>query len=212
MFKYKKTTFIAVFFATFFTQGFSDNQYVCCASPSYIYDMLPVLEIKGGYFIFSDAILRKVYDEGGLDVQLSASYPIWRCIQLYCSLEYLERHGKSLGAGEKTKIWEVPVSLGLKPVFSICNNIEYYVALGPRYFFVRAHTDSETLDPDLQSNGLGGFINTGFNFFPYRRLLVDIFVEYSYKKLAFHASRPNVQGRTIQVGGLALGLGLSLPF
>src|SRR3990172_7873126 len=94
----------------------------------------PVLEFKGGYFFFSDAKMRKVFDHGGLDVQVSGSYPIWRWLQIYGSVEYLTRHGRSLGGHEKTRIWEVPLSLGMKPVITIRPKVQYYLTIGPRYF------------------------------------------------------------------------------
>lgn len=72
----------------------------------------PVLEVKGGYFFFSDAKMRKIYDRGGLDLQLSGSYPLRRWVQIYGSVEYLERHGKSLEGDQKARIWEIPLSLG----------------------------------------------------------------------------------------------------
>ncbi len=172
----------------------------------------PTLEIKGGYFFFSDAKMQKVYNEGGLDVQVSGSYPVWRWLQIYGSVEYLERHGKSLGGHQKTRIWEVPLSLGLKPVITICQKMQYYLTLGPRYFFVQAHHSSSYVDRNMSQNGLGGFVNTGFNFFPCDHLLVDVFGEYSYKRMHFHSYRTNSYGESVQVGGFTFGAGLGYAF
>ncbi|MCX6989363.1 MAG: hypothetical protein NTZ52_07730 [Chlamydiae bacterium] len=40
--------------------------------------------------------MRKIYTDGGLDLQLSGSYPICRGLDFYTSNEYLEKSGKSL--------------------------------------------------------------------------------------------------------------------
>ncbi|MGH2639613.1 MAG: hypothetical protein ACRDF4_10100, partial [Rhabdochlamydiaceae bacterium] len=170
------------------------------------------IEIKGGYFIFLDAKMSKIYDHGGLDVQVSGSYPLYRYVQVYGSIEYLERYGTSLNGGDKTKIWEIPLSLGLKPVITICSMIQYYLTIGPRYFFVHAHNSSSALDRNISQNGLGGFLNTGFNFFPCRHLLIDVFGEYSYKRMQFRSSTTNVYGKTVQVGGFVFGVGLGYAF
>jgi hypothetical protein len=83
--------------------------------------------------------MRSIYDKGGIDLQISGSYPIWRWIQIYGSVEYLERHGRSLKGHQKTSIWEVPLSLGAKLVAQIDPWAHYYLTIGPRYFFVHGH-------------------------------------------------------------------------
>ena len=172
----------------------------------------PTIEFKAGYFFFSDAKMRNVYDKGGLDLQISGSYPVWRWIQIYGSVEYFERHGRSLGGHQKTSIWAIPLSLGPKLVARIHSSTHYYFTIGPRYFFVHAHNHSSFVDKTINQNGIGGFVGTGFNFFPSRHFLIDVFGEYSYCRLHFHPSKKNVYGRTAQVGGFAFGAGLGYAF
>jgi hypothetical protein len=172
----------------------------------------PALELKGGYFLFSTSKMRKIYSQGGWDVQLSGSSPVWKWLQVYGSIEYIERNGHASNGGGKTQIWQIPVSAGVRPVIPIYSWAQYYVTLGPRYFFVHTQNHSPYVDKHLSKNGLGGFVNTGFNFFPWRHFLVDVFGEYSYKRMHFHSSRHNVYGRTVQVGGFAFGLGLGYAF
>lgn len=172
----------------------------------------PLLEVKGAYFFFSDSKMRKIFNKGGGDVQLSASYPIWKWLQIYGSVEYMQRHGKSLGGHQKTSLWEVPLSLGLKPVIKISPAVHYYLTLGPRYFFVHTHANSSYVDKTLHENGCGGFANMGFNFFPVRHLVVDVFGEYSYKRMHFHSHKHNVYGEKVQIGGFAFGAGLGYAF
>jgi hypothetical protein len=172
----------------------------------------PLVEVKGGYFFFSDSKLRKIYDQGGVDVQLSTSYPIWKWLKIYGSVEYMQIEGRTLGGHEKTRIWEVPLSLGLQPVAVICRAVQYYLTIGPRYFFVHQHNDSHFLTKNVGNNGLGGFINTGFYFFPYKSLVLDVFGEYSYKRMHFHAHKTRVFGETTQVGGFVFGLGLGYTY
>ncbi|MFI5334241.1 MAG: hypothetical protein ACHQT8_03635 [Chlamydiales bacterium] len=156
--------------------------------------------------------MRKIYDRGGLDVQLSGSFPLRKWLQIYGSVEYLERHGRSLAGEEKTRIWEVPLSLGLRPVIKISEKASYYFTLGPRYFFVRAHNNSPYVDRKIDQNGLGGFVNTGFYFFPMRHFFIDVFGEYSFKQMHFHSSKTNVYARKIEIGGFCFGLGLGYAF
>ncbi len=172
----------------------------------------PMIAFKTGYFFFSSANLRKIYSSGGLDLQLSGSTPIWRWLQIYGSVEYLTRHGKLLNSGRKTQIWEIPISLGLQPAVAIHTNIHFYLTLGPRYFFVHQHNHSPYLDKILTHSGVGGFVNTGFHFFPVQHLLLDVFGEYSYKKMRFHGHKTHVEGRNVQVGGFTFGAGIGYAF
>jgi hypothetical protein len=171
-----------------------------------------LLEVKAGYFFFSDPKMRKIYDQGGLDVQLCVSSPVWKWLQIYGSIEFFKKEGRTLNAHEKVNIWEIPLSVGLKPVARIASWIHYYATLGPRYFFVHAYTSSPYLNKRMSDNGLGGFVNTGFNFFPYRGLFIDIFGEYSYKRMHFHSGQTNVSGSRAQVGGFTFGGGLGYAF
>ncbi len=172
----------------------------------------PLIELKAGYFFFADGDMRKVYNHGGFDLQLSGSYPIWKWLQIYGSFEYLQANGKSLVFQQKTSIWEIPLSLGLKSVARINRWASYYFTLGPRYFFVHVHNDSSYVDKNLNQNGLGGFVGTGFTFSSCGRYLVDIFGEYSYIKMDFHPEQGNVVGRTTQLGGFVFGAGVGYQF
>ncbi len=149
---------------------------------------LPILEIKGGYFLFYDSTMRKIYRKGGEDVQLSLSCPIQRYLQIYGSVAYLERHGRSLTIGEKTRIWEIPLSLGLKPIIPICSKMQYYFTIGPRYFFLHQHNNASYVNKTIEKSGFGLFANTGFHILPCSHLLVDVFGEFSYKKMHVHPS------------------------
>lgn len=175
-------------------------------------EIQPTIEFKAGYFFFADGKMRKIYNEGGLDLQIAGSYPIWKWMQIYGSVEYIERHGRSLNSHQKTRIWQYPISLGLKSVAKICKSTQYYLTIGPRYFFVHTHASSSHVDKTMNQNGIGGFAGTGFNFLPTDHLLIDVFGEYSYCKLHFHPHKKHVYGRSIQVGGFAFGAGLGYAF
>jgi Outer membrane protein beta-barrel domain len=166
------------------------------------------IEVKGGYFIFSDHTMRKVYDQGGEDIQLCFSYPIWKIWNIYGSIEYLERYGRSLNDHQRTRIQELPLTLGLKPVFPISSAVDYYFTLGPRYTFVWVKNHSSYVDKNMHKSGFGGFAGTGFIFHVGRHWTLDLFGEYAYTKLHFHSSKHNVIGESRQVGGFTFGLGL----
>lgn len=182
----------------------------CCLSQ-------PLVEVKTGYFFFSDSKMRKIYDRGGWDVQLCASYPIWSLtgpwsLHAYGAVEYFQRSGKSMHGHQKTSLWSIPVNIGLKPVYTIDADRHYYFSIGPRYFYLHQHNDSSYVYKTLSRNGLGIFVNTGFHYTLCDCLVIDLFGEYSYAKMHVHRSRDNIYTRNVQVGGFTLGAGLGYAF
>ncbi len=201
--------FLSILFIAFIGNVFSTSQSIT--------ETRAILEAKGGYFFFSDAKMRKIYERGGLDLQIAASYPLhfWKDrarLEIYGSVEYLERSGYSINYHQKTSIWEIPVNLGLKPVFILSRTAHYYFSLGPRYFYVHQHNSSEYVDKIQTKNGIGLFVNTGFNFIIRQSFLVDIFGEYSYSPIHCHPSQTNIYGRSTQIGGFTFGGGLGYVF
>lgn len=198
----------------FVAQAFCDDQdagYLENSSLTYSENQ-PLLEVKGGYFVFTDAKMRKIYNQGGFDIQVSGSYPVWSCLEVYGSIGYLKCSGKSLNDHQKTSIWEIPVSLGIKPVFRISSKLHYYFAIGPRYFYIHQHNDSAYVKRNQGRNGLGMFVNTGFNYVLCNNLFFDVFMEYSYEKMRLHSSKNRDYTRNIQVGRVSFEGGMGYVF
>lgn len=200
----KKLLALLFFFGT---QGYTQEP---------ILESKPIIEAKGGYFFFASSKMRQVYD-GGWDVQLSSSIPFWQPsdrlhLNAYGSVEFLRCSGNSTEEQYKTYVWQLPVNVGLKPVFLLSKYVQYYFAVGPRYFFIRQHNSSPYVDKNKSRNGVGLFANTGFNFILCEHLVIDLFGEYSYAKTHFHSTASNVYTQDIQVGGFTFGGGLGHSF
>ncbi|MDP1608155.1 MAG: hypothetical protein Q8L98_02440 [Chlamydiales bacterium] len=198
---------LLVFLLLFGAQGFTQES---------IPESKPIIEAKGGYFFFASSKMRQVYD-AGWDIQLSSSVPCWNPLEtlslnVYGSVEFLRCSGNSTEEHYKTYIWELPINVGLRPIFLISQQVQYYFTLGPRYFFIRQHNSSPYVDKNKSRNGVGFFVNTGFNFIFYKHLVIDLFGEYSYTKTRFHSSTSGIYTRDIQVGGFTFGGGLGYSF
>lgn len=177
----------------------------------------PLFEVKTGYFCFSDSTMRKVYDRDGFDIQLCASYPLRKLfsewtLNVYAALEYFQRSGHSINGSEKTSLWSIPVNIGFKPTYALSPKAQYYFAIGPRYFYMHQHNDSCFFDKNKSGSGLGGFINTGFNYKLSDHFLIDIFAEYSYARMNRYSKKPEIYTENMQIGGFTLGAGFSFKF
>lgn len=170
------------------------------------------VELKAGYLLFGNQRMRNVYNDGSFQVQASFSYPVKGDLEIYGSIGFLEAWGKSVHFDQKTTFWRIPVDLGLKPVVQIASYAQWYVGLGPRYFYAHQRNCSSFVDRNAGTNGIGGFINTGFNFFPTTHFVIDLFGEYSYEPIHFSSSKDGVHGRHIQVGGYYFGAAAGYAF
>jgi hypothetical protein len=171
-----------------------------------------MIEAKLGYFFFTDSTMRKVYNGVGIDGQIAASYPIYKWLHVYGSVEYTEKTGHSLSGHQKTFLWQLPISVGLRPVIAIGEHLSYYATLGPRYFFTYVQNSSSYVPKHMSANGCGGFANTGFLYVFNSGFTLDAFAEYSYKVLKFTSNLAGTQGSSAQVGGVTAGLGFGYAF
>lgn len=216
LFKFNRffLSLLAISSTIFATQGScsepTQERASCCFSQ-------PLFEVKTGYFFFSNSKLRRIYDKGGLDIQLCASYPLlnltsrWT-LNAYDAVEYFHRSGKSINGDQETSLWSTPFSIGLKPIYAIDANRQYYFAIGPRYFYIHQHNHSSYVYKNKSGKSFGLFVNTGFNYALCNHFVIDIFGEYSYAKMNFCDGRPRVYPRDIQIGGYTFGGGLGYEF
>ena len=172
------------------------------------------LEIKPGYFFFSNHSMHKIYHHGGFEIQGSATYPLWcDIIALYGSIGYLHVKGRSLNECQKTSISQVPFDLGLRAIADINECVQGYLSIGPRFFYFHQHNDSIYVDRNIRQTGAGFFVNGGVNFIQHDCFLLGIFGEYAFEKASFTSTRPNVYGRhDIQIGGFTFGASLGFEF
>lgn len=184
-----------------------------CTFKQHAYDVTPWIEIKPSYFLFSDSLIRSIYGHGGLQIQGSASVPVYKYLDLYGSIGYRHVNGQALNSGEKTKLSVMLIDVGVKPVFHFYENSNYFFAIGPRFFHTHQRNNSEFVDCVVNGESVGLFVNTGCNLQLTDHLLLGLFGEYSYEKHRVFISTANVYSNgSVQMGGFAFGLSLGYAF
>jgi hypothetical protein len=172
----------------------------------------PQVELKLGYFYFGDHKFRKIYDQGALDTQISASGAVWKWIRLYGAVNYISSEGRSIGGHNKTEIMFLPLSLGVQALINIEHDVKYYATIGPRYFYIHQENHFRGVNHSVNAHALGGFANMGMQVILSDNFIIDFFGEYSYARNHFSTHRQNVSEHTRQVGGLTLGGGVGYQF
>lgn len=170
------------------------------------------VDAQAGYFIFTNDTMRDVYDKGGFKVAVSATYPLQDIWNLYASLGFIGAWGKSTHFHQNTNFWQIPLDVGIKPLFCVCENVDWYIALGPRFFYAHQHNKSEYVSKSLGKAGVGLFVKSGFDFYRCCDFSFNVFGEYSYQPIKPSSSKHDTYRKTIDVGGFAIGGGVGYTF
>jgi opacity protein-like surface antigen len=189
--------FVALFVAGMETPSFANE---CCECASF------TIEAKAAYIAFSNDQMRDVYDKGGYQLQLSGDYALTDIWHLYGSMGYIGASGKSTHFKQNTQFYQIPVDIGLKPIIPINSCLDWYMALGPRFFYAHQHNHSDYVSKNVSKGGVGLFVNSGLTFTPASNYYLDLFGEYSYQPL-HPSSKHGSFSRKIDVGGFSIGAG-----
>lgn len=201
----KKIALLSVLFCTL-TQYASEGS---CTNA----DLTSWLEIKPSYFFFTACPMNTVYNNGGFEVQGSASVPVCKYLDMYGSIGYRKVQGHALNSCSKTSLTVIPIDVGIKPIFNFCEHYYYFFAVGPRYFYFSEHNQSPYVDCKINDIGIGLFVNTGCNVLIADHFLLGIFGEYSYEKKKICPSKSHVfSNGSVQMGGFAFGISLGYAF
>lgn len=169
-------------------------------------------EFRFGYYRPSDDVIRDVYGEG-LDSQVSVSVRAWKGLYAMTAGNYFRKSGHSLGGNEATTIEIWSASAGLKYLFALPLDYSFYLGAGPRYYFAYSSNDSEFVDRNVDGNDIGFFAMTGFLYHFNCHVFLDAYFEYSWGRVSFSSSTPDVIPRkNVQVGGISAGGGLGFAF
>lgn len=170
------------------------------------------IEGRVGYFVFASDKMRDVYSDGGFEVGVSATYPLCDIWNLYASLGFIEAWGKSPHFREKTTFRQIPLDVGIKPVIAVCSNVDWYMAIGPRFYYAQQHNDSDFVSKRLHRSGVGLFVNSGFDFYQTCNYSFNVFGEYSYQPSKPSSKKEDTYRKSVQIGGFAVGGGMGYTF
>jgi hypothetical protein len=176
-----------------------------------------LFEGRVNYFRPASNLLRQIYGDAWVGGELEANAFLGRCtpcldrFALFAGVGYTSARGRSIGEGDPTSIWIVPVTLGLKYAHPFTCNASAYLGAGPRYFIAHTEDDSPFVQPTITERGVGGVVEAGFLYRFCGTLTLDLFGAYSFKELC-HRAEPPLTGNCVEVGGLSLGAGLGICF
>jgi hypothetical protein len=133
-------------------------------------------------------------------------------ISFFGQVNYLFSHGCSEGGNQPTHIQLVPITFGLKWIQNIHNNVELYMGIAPRYYFMAIDNNSSYVPNHQNNNGCGAYITAGSFFYPIKNCMINLFLDYSYMKFKAPCSTSYYESFSTNVSGFSLGGGIGWHF
>jgi hypothetical protein len=172
-------------------------------------------ELKPGYFYFQDSLMRQFYGSGGFTIRGETGYKMWGPFYVWLDGGYFQKEGESLGVSAVTKIKIATITLGLKTIFYLHDRFAFYAGGGPRVFMMMLHNSSPYVRGDDNEISVGVGVDAGFWIFPFpfsRNLFIDLFADYSLKKLEVEPDEISSHDFNVDISGLSFGAALGIRF
>jgi hypothetical protein len=183
----------------------------CCSSS----DIRWYFEVKPGFYYFTKQTMRQFYGDGGFTIRAELAYKAYGPLFAYLDGGYFQKDGKAIGTLLNTNIKIGTITMGIKGVYSPFDAVSLYAGLGPRLFMLMVDNDSPFVRGDDNAFGIGGGFAAGAWVYPlpsYRNFFLDLFVDYSWKKLKIDEDEISSYDYDIDISGVSVGAGLGLKF
>lgn len=169
------------------------------------------LEIRAGYFLPQDKLMRKVYNNGGMEAEIEGAYRIVKELRTWVNISAFYKKGFSEGLDTPTSIQVYPLSIGFKYSFNLFKSAFLYLGVGPSNSWVIICDHSSYVKQRIVKNGWGITTKSGLSYYFSKHVLLDVFADYSYTKIS-PISYQGVQSQSLNIGGLRTGMALGVYF
>ena len=165
-----------------------------------------IAELRGGYFYPTSEKFRDIYKSGCLEGEIEISKTCRENWMGWGNVNYLQKNGRSIGFHNKTTLQMIPISLGCKYKFLMCNSLSPYLGAGLTYTIFEIKNDSDFVKKHVTKGGFGFVIKSGLHIDLSESFLLDLFSDYYYQEIHFYTNR------NINVGGFKIGMGFGYRF
>ena len=169
-----------------------------------------LLEARAAYFYPTASSFRSIYGNGAGLYSIEASYRACGNLYPWASAGILYKSGRTVAERTKTSVTIVPLALGLK--YAFCwNCIHPYLGLGILVPYLRTNDDSSFVVRIRNKWGVGAIVKSGIIYDMANCFFADLFLDYSWTRIGF-SNTDKTTGRTADISGLSVGLGLGFRF
>lgn len=190
------------------------------------------LEIRGAYFSVQNKAIKKVYSSHWIDYQVEAAKRVHPFIEIFGGVNWTYRQGHTKRYfgfyGEefrdRTRIYVLPVSLGVKLIYPILPYVDAYVGAGACYSFLKiknfCREDYSYFMPRspfkkaIYKSQFGGVFKIGFQVALSKSTFLDFFVDYFAQTFRISHKRDSrdVIKKVADCSGFKFGAGFGVYF
>lgn len=168
-------------------------------------------EVRAAYYYPTDSRFRDIYSDAGL-YSFEVSVQAYKKLYPWTSVGFLYTSGHSVGEGDSTELYMIPLGLGLKYFFDF-RGLKPYLGAGLVTGYVHIHNDSAYVERNQSDWVIGGVVKTGFLADLSEAIFFDFFMDYTYLTKNFDSSSHHyVVTRKGHLSGLSFGAGLGYRF
>jgi hypothetical protein len=158
------------------------------------------VELKGSFFSSENAIFRDVYGSSA-KFGLEGGLAIAKNVSLWAGLDYMHKSGELTESAEETRVWIIPLTLGVRYEIPVGEKLRFHVGAGIQEVFFKEEAPLGT----VKENALGFIAKGGGMYRLTDTFGVGLFLAWSTCKM-MHG---DVE---FKIGGLELGAGIEIRF
>jgi Outer membrane protein beta-barrel domain len=190
------------------------------------------LQVRFGSYDVCSRNLRKIYSNGWFDYQVEAGKRVLPNWEMWANVSWACKHGhvySSYGSVDydfrnNTRMYVLPVALGVKYVYSLLPFVDVYAGAGVCYSFLKIKNfckqkysywdlSESPFKKSLRTSDWGGVIKVGAQYALSTYTFIDIYVDYYMQRFTLSHNDPrNVLGSDIDVSGFKYGVGIGVYF
>lgn len=191
------------------------------------------LEVRGAYYYVPSKPLKHVYTSDWIDYQVETAKRVHNFVEVWGGVSWASKQGHTSRTygyysdlfRDQTKIFVLPVSLGLKLIYPILPCVDVYVGGGVCYSFLKIKNfckehysylglSHSPFRKAIYKNEVGGIFKIGFQFAMSDSTFLDFFADYYTQRfhLSHKTDRRDVFSRNVDCSGFKFGAGFGVYF
>ncbi|MBN1914545.1 MAG: outer membrane beta-barrel protein [Parachlamydiales bacterium] len=204
--------FLGVFLAVLFTHHEARAQQTNVPIKENKYNSFKTIwEIKPSYFHFQDNTFRDILGSGHGMFSVEIDWLICHFLALFAEAGYLYTKGHTLQEQIPTSLQVVPLSLGLKGIFSMNSLAGLYAKIGPNWLYLKEHSDYSYFQHNVDKNTFGVTAGVGLFLHIAEHMCLDFFSNYLYGKKHYIDRYSNTRIKRY-FGGFQFGIGFAFAY
>ena len=189
------------------------------------------MEVRGAYYYLPSGPVKKVYTHNWIDYEVEVAKRVHPFVEVWGGVAWASRHGHteknydSYGTffKDSTRIFVLPVSLGLKAIYPLFPYVDVYVGAGVSYSFLKIKNfckerysywglSHSPFKKAIYKNEFGGVFKAGFQVTLSDSTFLDFFVDYYAQtfRLSHKDDVRDVFKRSIDCSGFKFGAGFGV--